>query len=352
MTERITVALDALGGDHAPHETVAGALEAVAADEHVRVLLCGPPDALRAELRGSGGDAIEIVDAPVGIGYDEDPVFVVRSRPDSSLVTSCRLVAEGRAAAAVSAGPTGAMMAASLLTMRRIPGVLRPAIAQPLPCSTGVVVLIDCGANADCRPEHLLQFAHMGSAFATTVLGIERPTIGLLSNGEEEGKGNALVLEAHALLRDAPDLAFHGNVEGRDVPGGVVDVVVTDGFTGNVVLKVLEGTGKWLMQEIKDAAMSSWGGKVGGALLRPRLRPLRERVDPDTYGGAYLVGLRGLSVIAHGTSGRVAVRNAILNGAVGARMGVVEQLEARLGRKARTEAPAAAPAPTKAPTEA
>jgi phosphate acyltransferase len=333
VSEPVTVALDAMGGDHAPAETVAGALEAAATGE-VRVLLCGPRERLEAELDGSMPPGIEIIDAPEIIGFDEEPAYAVKAKTNSSLVTCCRAVREGGAAAAVSAGSTGAMMAASLFQLRRIPGVMRPAIAQPIPSPRGTVVLLDCGANADCRPEHLVQFAYMGAAFATAVLEVPEPTVGLLSIGEEAGKGNALVQEAYGLLDGAAGLDFRGNVEGGDITAGTVDVVVTDGFTGNVALKLMEGAGRFIMGELRTAASSAWRAKVGAALLRPALRPLREKIDPDVYGGAYLVGLKGLSVIAHGSSSRTAIRNAILHGATGARHDVVERLTEQLGRRA------------------
>ena len=217
MTGPLTVALDAMGGDHAPRETVAGAVQA-AATGGVRVLLCGPEEALLEELGGELPPGVDIVHAPQVIGGNEEAAFAVRAKPDSSLVQCCRAVREGGAVAAVSAGSTGAMMAASLMHMRRIEGVLRPAIVQPIPSARGAVVLVDCGANADPRAEHLLQFAYMGSAFATAILNVRTPSIGLLSIGEEAGKGNALTQEAHALLAAAEDLDFRGNVEGRDIP--------------------------------------------------------------------------------------------------------------------------------------
>jgi phosphate acyltransferase len=329
MTGPLTVALDAMGGDHAPRETVAGAVEAAATGD-VRVLLCGPQRALLDELGGHLPAGIDIVDAPQVIGSGEDPAFAVRAKPESSLVQCCRAVREGGAVAAVSAGSTGAMMAASLMHMRRIEGVLRPAIVQPLPCATGVVVLVDCGANPDPRAEHMLQFAYMGSAFATAILDVRTPTIGLLSIGEEAGKGNALTQD------------FRGNVEGRDIPRGTTDVIVCDGFTGNVTLKAMEGVAEFLMKEIRQAAHSTLRAKVGAGLFKSALRPLRDKIDPEGYGGAYLVGLRGLSVIAHGSSSRVAIRNAILHGAHGARNEVVQRLTDQLGRKARTTAEAPA----------
>jgi glycerol-3-phosphate acyltransferase PlsX len=338
MTGLLTVALDAMGGDHAPHEAVAGAVEAAATGE-VRVLLCGPEERLKDELGGRLPPGVDIVDAPQVIDSHEDPAFAVRAKPDSSLVQCCRAVREGGAVAAVSAGSTGAMLAASLLHLRRIDGVLRPAIVQPVPSARGgATVLVDCGATADPRAEHLLQFAYMGVAFASAILNIRTPSVGLLSIGEEAGKGNALTQEVHALLAAARDLDFRGNVEGRDIPRGTTDVVVCDGFTGNVALKAMEGVAEFLFREIREAAASGMRAKLGGGLLRSALRPLRQRIDPETYGGAYLVGLRGLSVIAHGNSSRVAIRNAILHGATGARNEVVQRLSLQLGQGARAVA--------------
>jgi glycerol-3-phosphate acyltransferase PlsX len=315
----VRVAVDALGGDRAPEEIVAGA-SAAASPEIVPVLF-GPPD-----LDALGLDHVETDGA---IEMDEAPVDAVRGKPDSSLVRAVRAVADGEAAAVVSAGSTGAMLAASLLHIRRQPGALRPAIAVVIPARRRPTVLIDAGANADARPEHLVQFAHMGSVFAAEILGVVRPEVRLLSIGEEDEKGNQLTLEAHELLR-ASDLLFAGNTESRWLLEGAADVVVADGFTGNVALKAVEGTIRSLLDALRGEIGSSVRGKLGGALIRPGARRLRERLDPETYGGAYLLGLRGLVVIAHGSSSRVAVANAIRLAAVGVEHRVVERLEERL----------------------
>src|SRR5438445_4410423 len=237
---------------------------------------------------------------------DEKPAEAVRAKPESSLVASVRAVAEGKADAVVSAGNTGAMLAAGLLELRRIPGVMRPAIAVPIPGRRGPSVLIDAGANADARPEHLLQFATMGAVFAEEILGIPNPEVRLLSIGEEREKGNQLALEAHDLLADS-GLNFKGNAEGRDLFKGAGDVIVTDGFTGNVALKLLEGTIKDVLDALREEISATPRGKLGGLLIRPAARRLRERLDPDTYGGAYLLGLRGLAVVAHGNSSSRAI---------------------------------------------
>ena len=319
------VAVDALGGDRAPGEVVAGALEA--ARDGVEVTLYGP--------QGLDTGGLPLVDAPESIDMAEKPAEAARTKTNSSLVAAVRAVAEGEADAVVSAGNTGAMLAAGLFHLRRLPGVLRPAIAVPLPARSGPSVLLDAGANADTRPEHLVQFALMGSIFAEEILGIAHPQVRLLSIGEEDEKGSQLVLEAHALLRAEPGIDFAGNAEGRDLLRGAADVVVTDGFTGNVTLKLLEGTIRELFGALREEISATPTGKLGGLLIRPAARRLRRRLDPDTYGGAYLLGLNGLAVIAHGNSGRTAVANAIRLAARGAEHGVVARLAERLPQAER-----------------
>jgi phosphate acyltransferase len=327
----IRVAVDALGGDKAPGEIVAGALEARSPE--IEPVLVGP--------RGLETHGLELVESTQEIEMDEKPADAVRAKPDSSLVVACNLVGEGRADAAVSAGNTGAILAASLVGVRRLAGVRRPAIAAVIPSQEQPSVLIDAGANAEARPEHLLQFGHMGSIFAREMLDVADPEVGLLSIGEEPEKGNRLTIEAHDLLRES-GLNFRGNVEGRELLHGAADVVVCDGFTGNVSLKLLEGTIKTVLDELREEIVATPRGKLGGLLIRPAARRLRRRLDPDTYGGAYLLGLRGLVVIAHGNSSRVAVANAIRLAARGVEHRVVERLGERLGsdgvESARSEA--------------
>jgi phosphate acyltransferase len=314
------VAVDALGGDNAPGEVILGALDA--ASDGIDVTLYGPG--------GLDTQGLPLVETRSAIGMAEKPTDAVRAKPDSSLVAAVRAVADGDADAVVSAGNTGAMLAAGLLHLRRLPGVMRPAIAVPLPARQGPSVLVDAGANADARPDHLVQFAHMGSVFSEELLEVRRPVVGLLSIGEEDEKGNQLTLEAHRLLREEDRLRFKGNVESSDLLRGVADVVVTDGFTGNIALKLLEGTIKELLDALREEIAATPPGKLGGALIRPAARRLRTRLDPDTYGGAYLLGLRGLAVIAHGRSGRRAVANAIRLAARGAEHRVVDRLAERL----------------------
>jgi phosphate acyltransferase len=276
---------------------------------------------------------LELVATTQVVGMDEKPADVLRNREDSSLVRAVKAVADAEADAVVSPGNTGAMLAAGLVYVRRITGVRRPAIAVPIPAKNGPCVLVDAGANADCRPEHLLQFATMGAVFAEEILGIERPQVRLLSIGEEAEKGNQLTLEAHALLA-ASDLDFGGNAEGRDILEGAADVLVTDGFTGNVALKTVEGTIRTVLTGLRSEIEATAGGKLGGLLIRPASRRLRSRLDPDTYGGAYLLGLKGLVVIAHGNSSSTAIANAIRLAARGVEHDVVGRLAARLSVQA------------------
>jgi phosphate acyltransferase len=317
------VAVDAMGGDRGPSDIVAGAL--ASRSDGVEPVLFGPSglETLGLELR----------EAPDAIGMHEKPAEAVRAKPDSSLVAAVRAVAEGDADVVVSAGNTGAMLAAGLLELRRLPGVVRPAIAVPIPAQRGPSLLLDAGANADARPDHLLQFATMGTVFAEEILGIPDPEVRLLSIGEEPEKGNQLTLEAHELLA-ASDLNFAGNTEGRDILLGAADVVVTDGFTGNVVLKLLEGTILTLIAALRAEITATPRGRLGGLMIRPASRRLRHRLDPDTYGGAYLLGLRGLAVIAHGNSSEAAIANAIRLAARGVEHDVVGRLAARLPQRA------------------
>ena len=314
----IRIAVDAMGGDRGPEEIVAGALDA--RSERVVPLIVGP--------RGLDTHGLELIEAHDVIAMDEKPTEAVRAKPDSSLVTACRAVREEKAQAVVSAGNTGAMLAACLLEIRRLPGVRRPAIAVTIPSRSGASVLLDAGANADARPEDLLQFAHMGAVFAQEILDVRNPEIRLLSIGEEPEKGNQLTLEAHELLA-ASDLNFAGNTEGRDLLRGGADIVVTDGFTGNGALKLLEGTIGNLLEAMREEITATTRGKLGGLLIRPAARRLRTRLDPDTYGGAYLLGLRGLAVIAHGNSSSRAITNAVRLAARGVEHDVVGKLAER-----------------------
>jgi glycerol-3-phosphate acyltransferase PlsX len=295
------IALDAHGADGGFGVVAEGARRA-----GVPVRIYGPAGA--PEFEG-----LDVVDAPEAIGNDEEPVRAVRSREDASIVRAARAVAAGEADGLVSAGSTGAALAASVLHVRRIRGVHRPAVAALMPVPGRATLLLDAGANSEARPEQLVQFAYMGSAFMEAVQGVERPKVGLLSNGEEPGKGTAAVIEAHERLAagDESALNFVGNVEGSDLTGGEVDVVVTDGFTGNVALKAIEGTSRTVVRAIREAVTSSAVSSVGGLLIRGRVGALRDEIDPNTVGGAILLGLRGVAVIAHGGSTPDGIANAV-----------------------------------------
>jgi phosphate acyltransferase len=327
------VAVDCNGADLGPAEVAAGA--ALAAARGARVILFGPAGEL-----GQAPDGVEIVDAPQSIAKSVDPVRAVRANPSASIVQAARAVADGRAQALVCAGGTGAALAAGLFNIKRTRGIYRPALALPLPVPGGPVTLLDVGANVAVRREHLVQFAFMGAALASTVLGIERPRVGLLSNGEEAERGSPLVVDAgEELAERASDgidaFEFVGNLEGGDVTSGVADVVVTDGFTGNVALKLMEGVSQAILGAVRDAAMSSSRAKLGGLLLRPALGDFRAEIDPEGQGGAYLLGLRRLGVVPHGRFSRDGFAEAIARAQRGAREDVV-------GRTARALASAGA----------
>ena len=340
----ITVAVDAMSGDNDPRAAVRGAME-VALEGAVHVLLVGDPTRLQSEFdawRGVIADRseraaellrthVEIVPAGSVIGMDEHPAQAVRSKRDASVVVATRLVADGRAQAAVSAGNSGATLAAALLTVGRIRGVARPAIGTTFPTAalTTSTFLLDIGGNVDCKPLWLLQFGVMGSIYARLMMDVDVPRVGLLSNGEEAEKGSELVQEAHRLL-SISRLRFVGNVEGRDVFNGSCDVVVTDGFTGNVVLKTAEGVAELLFGAISREARGSLSGKIGGALLKPKLRPLRDRVDYRKAGGALLLGVAGEVVIAHGRSDAEAMGNAVRVAALAARQRVSSRIAAAM----------------------
>lgn len=326
---RVRVCVDAAGGDRAPSAVLEGVLAALAADPVLEVLLVGPSrDVLPfAETQ----ERVTAVEASEVIGMDDHPVSAVRAKSDSSIVVGCRKVRSGDADAFFSAGSTGAVMAAATLIMGRVPGLPRPAIAAVIPTVTTPTVLLDVGANADCKPDYLVAFAHMGRAYAQVVFGIEHPAIGLLNIGEEPAKGSALTVEAHSLLR-ASVPGFAGNVEGRDVMTGAVDVIVTDGFTGNVTLKLLEGTSRALLGQVKEALTSSFAARVAASVVAPPLRRLKARLDPDTYGGAPLLGVNGVCIIGHGSSGSDAVAAGIRVAAQAVRGDLTGRIAGALGR--------------------
>jgi glycerol-3-phosphate acyltransferase PlsX len=322
------IALDAMGGDHAPRQTVMGAIDAV--ERGVDVVLVGDEAALRGELAEHGAD-LPVVHAPEVIEMGEDAAAAIRTKKGASVTVAAGLVASGDADGMVSAGSTGAALAAAAVVIGRIRGVARPAIATIFPIGSPTVVL-DAGANIDVKPEHLAQFASMGRVIAQIYLDLDEPKVGLLNIGEEEAKGRDLEKEAHSLIRSLP-LRFVGNVEGRDLGTESVDVVVTDGFTGNVLLKTAEGTaravGRFVLGALEET--EDPGIREASQLVLPYLMQLRERFDPEAYGGAHLVGVRGTVVIAHGSSSRIAVRNALSLASEGAERDLVGRIEAGLG---------------------
>jgi phosphate acyltransferase len=306
------IALDAFGGDHAPAEIVMGGLQAHR-ELGVEVVFVGPKGPLDQALTAAGAGKWELIeDAPEVIAMDEHPAQAVRSKRASSIVRGVQMVAAGRADGFVSAGNSGAIMAAALFGLRRITGVERPAIGSRIPTATGRdCFLLDVGANADARPDHLVQFAMMGSIYAERLMGIARPRVALLNIGEEPGKGNQLVQETDPLLRRVTGLNFVGNVEGKDIFRGIADVVVCDGFAGNVLIKTAEGAAEFLFRSLRDAVRGDPIAMIGGALIRPKVRALRRRADWREFGGALLLGVNGVAVIAHGRSDARAIVNAV-----------------------------------------
>jgi glycerol-3-phosphate acyltransferase PlsX len=323
------IALDAMGGDHAPAVTVAGAV-AAARRLGVGVALVGARPAIEAELakHQTAGLDLTIVEASETIGMDEHPAQAVRRKPNNSISVATRLVKEGQAAAVVSAGNSGAMMAAALFVLGRIKGIDRPAIATVFPCTGGQVLLIDVGAITDPDPANLVQFAQMGDIYLRAVFGVARPRIGLLSNGEEPTKGSKLVQEAHALLRQQPGLNFIGNVEGKDVPAGLADVVVCDGFAGNVLIKTAEGVATYIRQVLREEVTRTPWHKLLALGLRGAFRRVGARLDYAEFGGAPLLGVEGVVIIAHGRSNARAIENAVRVARQAAEQGTVAAIRA------------------------
>lgn len=323
MAEKVTVAVDALGGDNAPAAVLEGVDAALAADPDLMVILCGPADTV--EAFAAPRERCAAVATTEEISMAEHPAQAVRAKKDSSLVVACRQVSEGRAQGFFSAGSTGACLAAGTLVMGRIKGVKRPALATVVPSPAKPCILCDVGANADCKPEYILQFAQMACIYAREVLGVAQPRVGLLNIGEEDEKGSTLAQEANRLLRDQLP-SFAGNAEGRDVMGGAFDVIVTDGFTGNVCLKTLEGTAGVLFKALKGIMMSSLKAKMGALALKDGLKGLMAQVDPDRLGGAPLLGVQGACIVGHGSSNGRAVANGIGAAADFVRSGVSEYI--------------------------
>lgn len=314
MSDITRIALDAMGGDNAPGEMVKGAVEAVRQRKDIKVLLTGQEELLKKTLSEYTypKDQIEIVNATEVIETAEPPVMAIRRKKDSSIVVAMNLVKKGEADAFVSAGSSGAVLVGGQVLVGRIKGVERPPLAPLIPTAKGVSLLIDCGANVDARPSHLVQFAKMGSIYMENIIGKKNPTVGIVNIGAEEEKGNALVKETFPLLKECRDINFVGSVEARDIPSGAVDVVVCEAFVGNVILKLYEGVGGTLISKIKGSMMTSLRTKIGALLVKPALKATLKDFDASEYGGAPLLGLNGLVVKTHGSSTSKEVCNSII----------------------------------------
>lgn len=314
MSEVIKVAVDAMGGDNAPAAIVQGAIDAVNEEERVKVFLVGRREVIEEELKKYTYDTarVEIVHAEEVIETAEPPVMAIRKKKDSSIVKSMNMVKEGSCDAFVSAGSTGAVLVGGQVIVGRIKGVERPPLAPLIPTENGVALLVDCGANVDARPSHLVQFAKMGSVYMESVMGVKNPKVGIVNNGAEEEKGNALVKETFPLLKNCPEINFIGSVEARDIPAGVADVIVCEAFVGNVILKMYEGVGASLIKKVKAGMMTSLRSKIGAILVKPALKKTLKAFDLDQYGGAPMLGLNGLVVKSHGSSNAVEIKNSVL----------------------------------------
>ena len=314
MTDRTIVALDAMGGDNAPKEMIKGAVQALEKTDAVQVLLVGKEDVIRAELAQYTYDKarIEVVNATEVIETAEPPVNAIRRKKDSSIVVGMKLVKEGQADAFVSAGSSGAVLVGGQVIVGRIKGVERPPLAPLIPTEKGVSLLVDCGANVDARPSHLVQCAKMGSIYMEHVVGIKNPKVGIVNIGAEEEKGNALVKETFPLLKGEKNINFIGSVEAREIPHGQADVIVCEAFAGNIILKLFEGVGSVLISEIKKGMMGSLRSKIGALLVKPALKKALKSFDSSEYGGAPLLGLNGLVVKTHGSSTAKEICNTII----------------------------------------
>lgn len=313
--KQIRIALDAMGGDNAPVQQVLGAVEAVRQEDRIKVFLVGDRSAIEKELSkypDAPKDRLEIVHTTQVIETAEPPVAAIRTKKDSSIVVGLNLVKKGEADAFVSSGSTGAVLVGGTVIAGRIKGVERAPLGVIIPTGKGQTLLIDGGANVDARPSHLLQFARMGSIYMENVHGISNPTVGIVNNGAEEDKGNALVKETFPLLKEMEGIHFIGSVEPRDIPFGAADVVVCEAFVGNAILKMYEGTSTALMGVIKEGLMDSWVSKIGALMVKPALKKAIKKYDPSEYGGAPLLGLKGLVVKAHGSARAGEVRNALM----------------------------------------
>ena len=310
----VKVALDAMGGDNAPGAIVQGAIDAIAESKEIKVYLVGKEALVKEELSkyNYNAEQIEVVDATEVIEMAEPPVMAIRKKKDSSIVKALHLVKDGTCDAFVSAGSSGAVLVGGQLVVGRIKGVERPPLAPLIPTEIGASLLIDCGANVDARPSHLVQFAKMGSVYMESIMGIKNPKVAIVNIGAEEEKGNALVKETFPLLKNTPEINFIGSIEARDIPKGYADVIVCEAFVGNVILKLYEGVGGTLIKKVKEGMMTTLRSKIGALLVKPALKTCLKSFDLEEYGGAPLLGLKGLVVKTHGSSKAVEIKNTIL----------------------------------------
>ena len=328
----IKVAVDAMGGDYAPEEMVAGAVDAVNAQPEIQVLLVGKEDVVRAQLSGRSydKDRIQVVNATEVIATEEPPGNAIRKKKDSSIVVGMNLVKKKEADAFVSAGSSGAILVGGQVIVGRLKGVERPPLAALIPTEKGVSLLIDCGANVDARPSHLVQFARMGSIYMEHVLQVKSPRVAIVNIGAEEEKGNALVKETFPMLKACQDINFTGSIEAREIPHGGADVIVCEAFVGNVILKLYEGVGATLLSKVKSGMMSDLRSKIGALLVKPALKTTLKSFDASRYGGAPLLGLNGLVVKTHGNSKANEVKNSILQCVTFSRQRINEKIKESL----------------------
>lgn len=335
MSELVRVAVDAMGGDNAPFVTVKGAVDAVSESDNLKVFLVGQKEVVEKELSAYqyDKDKIEVVDATEIIEMAEPPVMAIRKKKDSSIVKAMYMVNHGEADAYVSAGSTGATLVGGQVIVGRLKGVDRAPLAPLIPTEKGSSLLIDCGANVDARSNHLVQFAKMGTVYMENIMGIKNPTVAIVNIGAEEEKGNALVKETFPLLKNCPDINFIGSIEARDIPAGFADVIVCEAFTGNVILKMYEGVAKSLMHVIKKSLMSSLKTKIGALLIKDDLKKSLSNYSMDQYGGAPMLGLKGLVVKTHGSANAVEVKNSILQCVTFTEQKISEKISAKISQE-------------------
>ncbi|SDA67958.1 phosphate:acyl-[acyl carrier protein] acyltransferase [Butyrivibrio sp. INlla18] len=335
MSELVRVAVDAMGGDNAPFVTVKGAVDAVSESDNLKVFLVGQKEVVEKELSAYqyDKDKIEVVDATEVIEMAEPPVMAIRKKKDSSIVKAMYMVNHGEADAYVSAGSTGATLVGGQVIVGRLKGVDRAPLAPLIPTEKGSSLLIDCGANVDARSNHLVQFAKMGTVYMENIMGIKNPTVAIVNIGAEEEKGNALVKETFPLLKNCPDINFIGSIEARDIPAGFADVIVCEAFTGNVILKMYEGVAKSLMHVIKKSLMSSLKTKIGALLIKDDLKKSLSNYSMDQYGGAPMLGLKGLVVKTHGSANAVEVKNSILQCVTFTEQKISEKISAKISQE-------------------